>query len=189
MTKRDTLELVIKAFGVWLMAMFVRTIPMTIIQFTLDTSEFIANRPAYLALNVMHSLLYLVVACVFLFKSRTIVALVVQEDLPSTVSRGPSPAYAQLSFWIVLIGLYYFVSSAGDLLNHVVKLCFEGRHYAPGHVVQFMTRDLIPSAVTFLLSLCFIFKGKVIETFIQRKTSKDTQQTPPGDVLRAAPEE
>jgi len=177
MTKRTLLDLIIKTIGVYLAVTFIRSIPPFLIQFTVDTSQFVAKPRAFLVFNVLHTVLPLFLSWVFLFRSSTLVRLIVRtDDLPATDSNAPTAAYATFSFWIVLIGLYYLLSSAGDLLNHVVKLAFEGRYYAPGHVVQFMTRDLIPSTVTFVLSLFFVFKSRTIESFIQRKTNKDAQQ-------------
>lgn len=176
MTKRDMMDVVLKLFGVYFFVTFVKTIPMTLIQFTVELpSDVFPNPSAYLILNFLHSLFPLVFAYFFLFRSQAIAAVLVKEDAPRQDAAGRQPAYAQLRVWIIMIGLYYFVSSAGDLLNHVVKLFRWGRHYAPGHVIQFASRDLIPSIVIFLLSLIFIFSSKWIEDFIKRKTGNNTQ--------------
>ncbi|MFO7870569.1 MAG: hypothetical protein R6V03_03955 [Kiritimatiellia bacterium] len=184
MTKRDTFDLVIKAFGIWLMAMFVRTIPMTVIQFTVDTSEFIANRPAYLALNVTHSLLYFLVASLFLLKGHTIASLLVRTNPQEANAGAEEPAYARLWFWITIIGLYHFLSSASALFGQLLRLTFDYSEYT---TISLSSRDLWPSVFMLSFSLVFIFKSKAIESFILRKSNKGTQSHS-GDRVPAPPD-
>jgi len=171
MTKRDMMDIVIRAFGIYFLVAFIRTIPMTGIQFFVDTSEFIANRGVYLIFNVLHSLIPLVFACLFLFKSQAITTLLVKEVAPQADATRSQPAYAQLWFWITIIGLYYFVSSASALVGQLLRRTLEFTKYP----MAFTGRGFWSNVVTLVISLNFIFGSKAIDSFIQKRTNKDTQ--------------
>ena len=69
MTERNTFDLVLKAFGIYLLTVFIKTIPMTLMQFFVELpSDIFPNPVAYLSLNILHSLLPLAIAALFLFK-------------------------------------------------------------------------------------------------------------------------
>ena len=177
MTKREFVNLIIKVFGIYLATLFIRSIPPLFIQFTVDMSAYVRNRPAYLAANVIHTALPLVLAWFFLFRGSIIAAFIVRDDTGVTVSSDSQSPHAQLSFWIVLIGLYCLVSSSGELLHHVVRFFSYRRYSSSDHMIQFSTRALIPSIVSFALSLLFVFKSHLIEKWIK---GKDTQQSTGG---------
>lgn len=166
MTKRDTLDLVVKTFGVWLMALFIRSIPITFIQFTLNPSQNIAHKSAYMVLSFMHWFLYFLVSWFLLFKSEAIASFLVKTESQAADVEGKQPASANLWFWITIIGLYYVLSSASKLFGQLIRLTF---NYS-GNTFSLSNRYLWANVIMLILALAFIFKSKAIEAFINKRT-------------------
>jgi len=165
-TKRDVMEVAVKVFGIFMLILFVRALPMTVVQFFIDTSEFISNRMAYLVFNIVHSFTPLVFACLFLFRGKAIASFLVADASPETDTGGTQPAYAQIWFWVVIIGLYYFVSSASALIAQLLAHTIEFTEFP----MTLTGQRFWSSIIALLLSIFFIFWSKPIDRFIQKRT-------------------
>ena len=179
MSNRKLFELVLKIFGIYPILMFLKSLaPLLLV---ISTAMSNPDQSVYmppLLLSILSPLIPLVLAAFFLLRSGAIASWIVKDEEPVVQPEESPPAYARLSFWIVIVGLYCFATSAGDLCNHAFKLFLK---IQPGRFVQFSARDFIPSLVTFLLSLLFIFKSRAIEEWIEKTTCKPAFPEDPGE--------
>ena len=78
------------------------------------------------------------------------------------------PVYAQLSFWITIIGIYYFVSSASVVVSRLGTFAIK-----LGEGMHLVHDPLLPQAFIFILSIIFIFRGENVANYIKNR-SKNT---------------
>ena len=160
MTKQNALEIVVKAFGLYCLIQIIRSVPGVLSAITLDQSEFVTNKAFYALLMALYPLLHLILAYIFLGKSDSSVSIAeLNED---------QPIYAKLSFWITIIGLYYFVSSASVVVSQLGAFAIK-----LGEGMHLLHDPLLPQALIFILSIIFIFRGENVANYIKNK-SKNT---------------
>jgi hypothetical protein len=178
MTERNIFELVLKVFGIYLITVFIRTIPMILMQCFMELPPDVFPNPrAYHMLNILHSVLPLAVAYLFLFKGEPIAnCLVKQRDqLPDAGTA--EPVFATLWFWITIIGVYFFASSAPAVIGFIIENAGDFATKPSGYVtVSHIGRGFWSRCFTLLFSLILIFKSKSVERLIQRNANRSTQQ-------------
>ena len=172
MTKQNFLEIVVKSFGLYCLIQFIRSAPAVASAFTLGESGFVTSKALYASLMAIYPLLHLILVYIFLRKSNIVMKLLGSAKFDSSISMAdlnevqPRPAW--LSFWITIIGLYYFVSSVSVVVSRMGTLAIklgEGWHSVHD--------PLLPQAFIFILSIIFIFRGENVANFIKSK-SKNT---------------
>jgi len=177
MTKRGLVEIGIKFFGVYCFILFVRFLPSLPMAFvTTGMDEFISSKTLYVLLVCLYPLLNLAFSYVFIMKTEmvlNVLKLSIQQD--ETVDSHEVPAFGKLSFWIRIIGLYYFVSSAANVASLIPRLAIDlNRSSTPVHVSLYGSK-FWPQLITLALSLFFIFKNQNVEKIITRTKSEDSQ--------------
>ena len=159
MTKQNILEIVVKAFGLYCLIQVIRSAPGVLIAITLDQSEFVANRGPYASLMALYPLLHLILAYIFLKKSDIVLKIFGSAKSDPSVSIAEldeeRPIYAKLSFWITIIGLYYFVSSTSVMVSWLVKFAIK-----QGDGMYLVHDSFLPQALIFALSIIFIFRSE-----------------------------
>ena len=170
MTKENVLEIIAKTFGLYCLIQFVRS-TIAVSGAIVMEPGFVINRALYVSLISLVPLLYLVLSYVFLKKSQIIMKIIGVNDAEHQIAESESgqaqPVYAKLSFWVVLIGLYYFVSSVSALVSYIGTLAIK---LEKG---MFLIHDpVLPQAFIFILSLVFIFRSEKVVDFIERKSPK-----------------
>ena len=172
MTKQNTLEIVVKAFGLYCLIQIIRSVPGVLSAITLDQSEFVTNKAFYALLMALYPLLHLILAYIFLKKSNIVLKMFDSGKSDSSVSiaelNEEQPIYAKLSFWITIIGLYYFVSSASVVVSQLGAFAIK-----LGEGMHLLHDPLLPQALIFILSIVFIFRGENVANYIKNK-SKNT---------------
>ena len=173
MTKQNGLEIVIKVFGLYCLIQFIRSTPAVASAIALDQTGFVSNRALYASLMCLYPLLHLVLSYIFLRKSQMVMKLFESNNsesiLPSNDSNQLQPIYTKLSFWITIIGLYYFVSSVSVVVSRLGTIAInlgEGMYLAHD--------PLLPQAFIFILSIIFIFRSERVASYIKEKSINTT---------------
>lgn len=171
MTKQNILEIVVKTFGLYCLIQIIRSAPGVLSAITLDQSEFVTNQAFYASLMALYPLLHLILAYIFLKKSNIVLKMFGSGKSDSSLSTAElneeQPIYAKLSFWITIIGLYYFVSSASIVVSRIGTLAIK-----LGEGMYLAHDPLLPQAFIFILSLLFIFRSENVANFIKNKSKK-----------------
>ncbi len=175
MTKQNVLEIVLKTFGLYCLMQFIRSTPAVASAIALDQPGFVSNRALYASLMCLYPLLHLFLAYIFLKKSQLVMKLFGSIDAksihPSNDSNQLQPIYAKLSFWITIIGLYYFISSASVVVSRLGTIAInlgEGMYLAHD--------PLLPQAFIFILSIIFIFRSQRVASYIKEKSKKPNKR-------------
>lgn len=168
MTKSEIWELVIKIFGLYCLLALFMAIPMVGTALAMNKPDFFTNRTLYVLLWFLHPLILFILAYLFLKKTNFFVNLLVPHVVESSPRAEETfPLYARLSFWIIIIGIYYFVSSASRILSELVTLSITQRG-------SYWWSIILSQAFTLILSLLFIFRSNRIERLIRLKSKEST---------------
>ena len=173
MHKRDVFEIMTKLFGLYCIVQFIRSMPATFGAIVIAQPEFITNKFLYIISMSSYPIVFLVLSIIFIFKSGRIAKLFFPKS--STLSDSEhhiadeKPAYEKLSFWIVIVGIYYFVSSSATVLAGLPTI------FVKLETGWFLTHDpFLPQALTFIMSLFCVFRSEKIEEFINKHKMKET---------------
>ncbi|MDA3800386.1 MAG: hypothetical protein PF692_15080 [Kiritimatiellae bacterium] len=177
MTKRDLLEVVIKILGVYCFILFVRFLPNLPMFFvTTGMDDYITNNTLYVLLTCLYPLINLALSYVFVIKTEMVLnVLRISGEQNETVDRHETPAYGRLSFWIRIIGLYYFVSSATKVASLIPALALDFTRTSTSVYHSLSGIKMWPQLIILALSLFFIFKNNKVEYIITRTKTKNTQ--------------
>lgn len=86
---------------------------------------------------------------------------------PEGLTEDEIPPYAKLSFWIVIIGIYYLISATAAILSGLPSILTKLREG------WFYTHDpFLPQTLIFIMSLICIFRSEKIEEIIKKKHQK-----------------
>jgi len=109
---------------------------------------------------------------VLLSKGKAIAKLIVKEDTEPVILPDPQPTYARLSGWIMVTGLFYFVSSSAGVARGLISLVGTTEHgFFWSNPFWLQSAHHVASLA---LSLVFVFKSEWIEELVCRKRgSKD----------------
>lgn len=173
MQKRDVFEIITKIFGLYCIVQFIRSMPATFGAIVIDHPEFITNKPLYVISMSLYPIVFLLLAIIFILKSDQITKLFFPKSSISSESEhhlaDEKPAHEKLSFWIVIIGIFYLVSSVATVLAGLPTI------FVKLETGWFFTHDpFLPQTLIFLIALCCIFKSEKIEEFINKQKKKET---------------
>jgi len=167
MTKRDIFEIISKVFGLYCIVQFITSTPAVIGAIVVNQPDFITNRPLYISLMSLYPLIFLFLSVIFIRKSDAVenfFFLKSHLNKPSENLRNDEkPPYSKLSFWIVIIGFYYLISSTATVLTGLPVICEKIK------TGWFLTHDpFLPQALIFIMSLICILKSEKIEELINK---------------------
>jgi hypothetical protein len=172
MTRQNFLEIIVKTFGLYCLIQVIRSAPAVVSAVTLDQPDFVTSKALYASLMALYPLLHLILAYIFLRKSNIVMKLFgsgKSESLISTADPNEvQPVYAKLSFWITILGLYYFVSSVSVVVSRLGTFAIK-----LGEGMHLVHDPLLPQTFIFILSIIFIFRGEKVANYIKNK-SKNT---------------
>ena len=175
MSKEDVFEIVIKSIGILLFIYFLKSFA-ELIAFTLSPLSDLEEYSWLATLRAIPLVLYFLSSVILVWKGHSIAMLL------SNISKSDSKIKTEerlpctrLSFWIVLIGAYYFVSSAAALFSRIsVALVSKADLFFLGQYALEQWRFFLSQGLVFIFSLLFIFKSRMIENLITRKSKGKT---------------
>lgn len=174
MKKRSVLEIIVVCFGLYCLVVSIQYLPVIGVMFAAgEMSEYITSMLLYRFFQLLVPVVSLAVSFVFLTKTQAIVSFLESRTLTTSESVNSPSASGRMSFWITLLGLYYLVSSASRLLS-IIPRFFLDYSGAP-FLVEFIGPEFWSELITLIISVFLIRKSRRIESFIQKKASKDAQ--------------
>ena len=177
MTKEHILDIALKIFGIYCVVeifKFVFFLGPVFIRQSDKFWEHYTSKIGYLVSQIPYLLLHLILAYIFLFKTQWIIRLVgVKDSGTSEIVDARSSGWPTYSFWIKLLGLYYFVSSAAAIAAHALELVVKD---SGSFHLYWSGGSFLTNIMTLLLALFLIFKTERVEHFITKRKIKDTQR-------------
>jgi hypothetical protein len=171
MSKQTALEITYKIFGLYCIVKFIQSTPAVIAAIVIDNVEIIPNKTLHAVLTSLYPLLFLLLAYIFLMKSETVTKIIGSKrndiaDPESSYSENDS-LYIKLHFWIMIIGIYYFISAISKVLVGIGTFAIKLRD---GWFI--MHDPLLPQTIIVALSLICIFRSEQVAKFIETKRKK-----------------
>jgi len=171
MSKHAALEIVSKIFGLYCIVQFIRSTPAVIGAIVVDNPEFVTNKALHAVLMSLYPLIFLLLSFIFIRKTEFIVKLIESKpnnsDSTESILSQDNSAYSKLSFWIIILGIFYFISAASVFLIGIGTLAIRLREG------WFLTHDpLLPQTIILILSLICIFRSEQVAELIETKRKK-----------------
>jgi hypothetical protein len=171
MSKQAVLEIVSKIFGLYCIVQFIQSTPAIIAAIVVDNAKFIPNKTLHIFLTSLYPLTFFVLAYIFLMKSEIITKIIrsERESIATTESNFSENdlLISKLHFWIIILGIYYFISAISKVLIGIGTLSYNLRDG------WFIAHDpLLPQAITLILSIFCIFRSEQVAQFIETKRKK-----------------
>ena len=175
MSKQAILEIASKIFGLFCIVQFIQYTPAIIAAIVVDNREFIPNKPLHIALTSLYPMVFLALAYLFLVKSETITKIIGSEREKVAVTESTYPdndaLYNKLHFWILILGIFYFISAISKVLIGIGTLAYKLKNG------WFIAHDpLLPQAITLILSIFCIFRSEQLAKFIETKRKKPNKR-------------
>ena len=159
MSKRDVYEVSIKLLSLYLVISAIETIPSLGMALATYNSDHVANPFLYIGSPTSLVVIYLFFAVLFFKKSDLIVDFFCSSSTIDNNSENEKPADENLSLWVKVIGLYYFVMSSGSLASHLSQL---------GNPGYYWWTPVITKALILCLSLWFIFRTSNVLNIMEK---------------------
>jgi hypothetical protein len=120
----------IKLFGIYIGFSFIRLTPSLLVIFLIDTTDFMQDKLTYSIINIAYLLIYLVVSFLFIFKTQLVLKIFrFPDENKEDIYENLKPF--ALSLGLILIGLYFLLSSLPYLILYVMSLLPETVFTAP----------------------------------------------------------
>jgi len=177
MVKKEILHIVVIAFGLYFFMTFLFSISGVGYAISMKEMEQI-SRGSQILWASLNSILLLVLAFIFLLKNDFIIDLLIsKENAESAGLNGAESAIGRLSFWIRLIGLYYFVSAFSSVLAQLPSIF----SFKFGYTSQsFWWNQTGSHLIALLVSVVLVLKSEKIERILNKIDNSDAQ---PGSSL------
>ena len=181
MKKHELLEAVIKLIGVYCFILFLRVIsnfPILVVFFLQDFSSSFSISTTHLFVNMAYPLVLILLSYVFVKRTDMILKLLdlstQQNEEENTIKVSTC---GHLSFWIRIIGLYFFVSSTPYIASHFIVsiLSLDLSTTQQMHVISDSGHYILAQVFMLGLSLFFIFKNQYIEALLTQTKSEEKQ--------------
>lgn len=162
----DARDLAIKLFGLYCVVDAVVLAPQILSVFFMSEAmtQHLTNKFAYGIAVSLPLLLYVAIAYVSLVRTGWMITMIWGKQPAGEAMSQNSTVATSLSFWITLIGVYYFIESSAGLLTQLWILAANREMWG-----SYWSMKFLPSAITLPVSVVCILRAKRIEDFIQRK--------------------
>jgi len=166
MSKRDIFEIGFRMFGLYMLFQVPFHLLNVGLAFAHDSTQFYTNIFLYRFVIILAPLMLLVLSLLFIFKGASLAAFFTTDVKANTTSAdSDSSAYNHLPFWVVLIGLFYIISSASSFIGDIIKL-------PGGSPSWYWWGSVISHGVTGALALMFIFRSKKVVEIIKKYSAE-----------------
>ena len=130
MTKEHILDVALKVFGIYCVVETLKFVFFVGPLFVRQSDKFwehYTSKLWYLVSQIPYFLLHLILAYIFLFRTKWLISLLGGKDYGTSEGIAVQPSgFSTYSFWIKILGLYYFVSSAAAIVAHALELVVKG---------------------------------------------------------------
>jgi hypothetical protein len=177
MTKEHILDIALKVFGIYCVVTAIKFFFFFGTLFIGKAEKFweiYTSKVGFIISQIPYPLLHLFLAYIFLFKTQWLIRLVGGKNYDTSLFRDSQTSEWQTySFWIKILGLYYFISSAAAISTSAIELVFRNSTF----LRRWSNGTFLTNVFILLLSLFFIFKSGKVEDLITKKKVISTQIT------------
>jgi len=165
MNSQKAIEIASRIYGLYLLVQIPFSLSGLLSVFAVNQAEFIKNPLLYKVWAILHPLFYIIVAIILISKAEKISNFVAKKSKETTQTKENGPNYYSLSFWLILLGIYFFIDSTSSLIRDLIRY--------PLHWGDSYSWSVLLSHGFTIITGCFlIFKTEWIESKIITKTER-----------------
>lgn len=161
MSKKNLFETGLRLLGIYLLLQ----VPLASLRigmaFAHDVSEYFNHVLLYRSVVILSPLFLILMSSVLLFKASSIATFFISDNNPVKQEPAPSGSIYTLSFWIILIGLFYLISS-------ITKIISELMQFSVTFPAWLAWGSIFSQALMLFFAVAFIFRSNKIAGLIQR---------------------
>lgn len=165
MNKKNIVEIVIRIYALYLLVMIPMSIWGIISVFSMDNSQFIKNPALYKFSSIVYPFLYFIISMFLLSKAENIAQFIVGRGESKTKSTEKTLPYTQLSFWITLLGLYFFITSISTLISELIRM-------SSFLDDSFIWSIIISKGIVIIIACYMTFSSQKVESLILKLQGK-----------------
>ena len=171
MTKKNVFEIGLRLFGLYLLFQVPFAFLGVGMAFAQDTTQFITNVTLYKLVVILTPVTYFIFSFVFLFKAPALTTFFVKNtELDDNQSTHCPSVYKHLPFWVIIIGLFYSISSFSSIIDELIKLPISSPKW-------YFWGSILSHTVALLLAFIFIFRSnKVVELMFKYSSNGTDNQ-------------
>jgi len=169
MNKRDILHIVFIAFGIYFLMSFLFALSSIGFAISMKETEYI-SKGSQIFWTSLNSIFLFILTYIFLVRNRFLVGLLISKDNTddSCVNETES-TIGRLSFWIKIMGLYYFVSSSSKVLAQFPSILSSTSEFMSD---SFWWNQTGSHLIALLISILLVLKSDMIEKLINQINKK-----------------
>ncbi len=183
MTKEHILDIALKLFGIYCVVATIKfffALGPLFIGRSEKFWEFYTSKAGFVISQIPYPLLHLFLAYIFLFRTQWLIRLVSGKNYDALLPKDShSSEWQTYSFWIKILGLYYFVRSAAGIAASAVELVFRDSELFH---IRWSSGSFLTDVFILFLSLFLIFRSGKVEALITKRGIINTQQITQADM-------
>jgi len=166
MTTKKAIEIASRIYGLYLLIQLPIALSGLFSVFAINNDQWVKNPMLYQIWAVLHPILYLIIALILILKAESIANLVAGKKQGKEITEeGNKPSHSQLSFWIILLGIYFLISSASKLIGDLVR---HPLHWGDAYSWSI----LLSHGCILISSFVLILKSEWIESIIIKRLER-----------------
>ena len=166
MTTKKAIEIASRIYGLYLLIQLPMALTGLFTVFSINQDQFVRNPILYQTWAVLNPIVFTLIALVLIMKAELIANLIVGEKSDKSVTtENNAPVHSRLSFWFILLGLYFFIRSISKLVGDIVRHpLYQGDAYS--------WSILLANGCMLFLSCVLIFKSEWVESTITKRIKR-----------------
>ena len=163
MNRRSIIEIAIRIYALYMITQVPMVLWGIVSVFSIDTSTFVTNPELYRIWAIVNPFLYLLVSLILLTKAPFISKAIAGKQEEDTTVHDSSMKQSNLSFCIMLLGLYFLVTYVSSMISELIKIpIMAGGHY--------MWSIVVANGIVICVAVFMTFRSKRVAEFILRKS-------------------
>ena len=163
MDKKKAIEIAARIYGLYLLVQIPLALTGLFSVFSIDHGQFVKNPLLYKTWAIIHPIFYVSIAIFLIFKAEYISKILAGKPTRDDEGIKPNQAHMRLSFWITLLGLYFFIDSSSSFIRDIIR---HPLHWGD----KYAWSIIISHGMIFLASVFMIFRSDRLEHFLRMKS-------------------
>ncbi|MCD4759430.1 hypothetical protein K8R33_00910 [archaeon] len=161
MTTKKAIEIASRVYGLYLLIQIPFALAGLISVFAIKQDEFLKNPLLYKIWAFIHPVFYLIVAILLISKAEKISNFIAGKSKENSKAGEGLSNFSQLSFWLILLGVYFFITSTSSLIRDFFRFPISSGD-------SFIWSILLSHGFNIIVGILLITKTEWIESKINK---------------------
>ena len=183
MNKKEILHIVFIAFGIYFLMTFLFSLSALGFAMSMEENEYI-SKGSQIFWTSINCILLFILTYIFLVRNHFLIGLFASKiTIEDSSNNEQELIIYRMSFWVKIIGLYYFISSSSNVLAQLPSILSST---GEGMADLFWWNQTGSHLIALVISISFILKSESIEKLIKKINKKDAQPSASPDAQKHA---